>query len=133
MMTSPDLNDRGGAGYGTGVDSMTHGGSTGSSTGSNTGRTDDVSFARSIGADQTSDAANTTDKVKDMAQRGVDGAEDALSQLQAKASELTANLIERVNVDELTQKLEEQVRNHPTRTLLMAAGAGFLIGRAAKK
>lgn len=91
------------------------------------GRTDDVSFAKSIGVDQTSD------KVKDMAQRGMSSAEDAMSQLQSKASEFTANLIDKVNVDELTQKLEEQVRDHPARTLLFAAGAGFLLGRAAKR
>ena len=124
-MTSPDLNSNMGTGY-AGTTGVASDGSATSFT-PESGRTDDVSFAKSIGVDQTSD------KVKDAAQRGMAGAEDAISQLQAKASELTSNLIDRVNVDELTQKLEEQVREHPARTLLFAAGAGFLLGRAVKK
>ncbi len=127
-MTSPELSNTGNTGYGSGADGAAHGAADdGLNADGAAGRTDDVSFAKSIGVDQTSD------KVKDVAQRGMSSAEDAISQLQAKASELTSNLIDRVNVDELTQKLEEQVRDHPTRTLLMAAGAGFLLGRAAKK
>jgi len=126
-MTTPELNTPGSAGYGAGMPQ----GNTGS-TGGNTpaGSTDDVSFAKNLGVDQTSD---TTEKVKEVAHRGVASAEDAMSQLQAKASELTSNLINKVNVDELTAKLEEQVREHPARTLMFAAGAGFLLGRAAKR
>ncbi len=90
-------------------------------------RTDDVSFAKSIGADQAADSA------KSVAQRGVAGVEDAMTQLQSKATEFTNNLMDKVNVDDLTQRLEEQVRDHPARTLLFAAGAGFLLGRVAKK
>ena len=132
-MTSPELNDTmndtGNAGYGSAARSTGREG-VGSDDGTVAGQTDDVSFARGLGVDQTSD---TVEKVKDAAQRGMANAQDAMSQLQAKASELTSNLIDKVNVDELTQKLEEQVRDHPTRTLLMAAGAGFLLGRVAKK
>jgi ElaB/YqjD/DUF883 family membrane-anchored ribosome-binding protein len=131
-MTTPEMNTPWGAGYGAGTsqgstDTMT---STTTGTTPPAGQTDDVSFARNLGVDQTSD---TTEKVKDVAQRGVASAEDAMSQLQAKASEITSNLINKVNVDELTAKLEEQVREHPARTLMFAAGAGFLLGRAAKK
>jgi len=128
-MTSPDLNRSENAGYGAGTDSAGRSSTNGGS-GSAAGGTDDVSFARSIGVDQPPDKV---DQVKDMAQRGIASAEDAMSQLQAKASELTSNLIDRVNVEEMTQRLEQQVRDHPTRTLLFAAGAGFLLGRAAKK
>jgi ElaB/YqjD/DUF883 family membrane-anchored ribosome-binding protein len=128
MMTSPDLNNTGNTGYDPAIAST--GGEGLGSTQESGNRTDDVSFARNMGVDQTSDKM---DKVKDVAQRGVAGAQDAMSQLQAKASELTASLIDKVNVDELTQKLEMQVREHPARTLMMAAGAGFLLGRAAKK
>lgn len=92
-----------------------------------TSRTDDVSFAKSLGVD------DVAEKTKDVASQGAAQVGDAMSQLQAKATELTNSLMDRVNVDELTQKLEEQVRDHPARTLLMAAGAGFLLGRAAKK
>ncbi len=126
-MTTPELNTPGSAGYGASMPQ----GNTGSTTGNTpTGPTDDVSFAKSLGVDQTSD---TTEKVKDTAQRGMANAEDAMSQLQAKASEVTSNLINKVNVDELTAKLEEQVREHPARTLMFAAGAGFLLGRVARK
>lgn len=125
-MTSPELNNTGNAGYGAG--SASTGQTTGDGpSGNNAGRTDDVSFAHNLGVDQASE------KVKDVAQRGLSQAEDVMSQLQAKAGELTAGLIDKVNIEDLTQKLEEQVRDHPTRTLLMAAGAGFLLGRAAKK
>ena len=90
------------------------------------GRTDDVSFAKSIGVDHALNAAT------DAAGKAASNAEDAMSQLQSKATEFANNLIDRVNVDDLTQKLEQQVRDHPARTLLIAAGAGFLLGRAAK-
>jgi ElaB/YqjD/DUF883 family membrane-anchored ribosome-binding protein len=127
-MTSPDLNNTGNTEYGSGT--ATTGGEGTGSTQESANRTDDVSFARNIGVDQTSDKL---DKAKNVAQRGMAGAQDAMNQLQAKASELTASLIDKVNVDELTQKLETQVREHPARTLMMAAGAGFLLGRAAQK
>ena len=136
-MTSPDLNNTGNAGYGAGTGSSSNTGQSwggASGTDAAAGGTDDVSFGRNLGVDHMSDSASEkVDQVKDVAQRGMDSAQDAISQLQAKASELTSNLIDKVNVDELTQKLEAQVRDHPARTLLMAAGAGFLLGRAAKK
>ena len=93
-------------------------------------RTDDVSFARRMGVDPTSE---TMQKTGEMVERAQDGAKDAMNKLQAKASELTSQMMDRINVDDLTQKLEEQVREHPARTLMIAAGAGFLLGRAAKK
>ncbi len=94
------------------------------------GRTDDVSFAKSIGVDHTSDAL---DKVKDVAQRGMESAGDAMNQLQSKASEITSNLINKVDIDDLTARLETEVREHPARTLMVAAAAGFLLGRAVKR
>ena|GEM_PF-1487667 len=125
IMTSPELNDAGRAGYGAETGRADHSSTAAHDSGAN--RVDDVSFARTMGVDQASE------KAKDLAQRGLAEAEDVMGQLQAKASELTSNLIDKVNVDELTQKLERQVREHPARTLLMAAGAGFLLGRAARK
>ena len=127
-MTTPDLNTPGSAGYGV---ATPHGNADNmGSNASPSGPTDDVSFAKNLGVDQTSD---TAERMKDVAQRGMANAEDAMGQLQAKASEFTSNLINKVNVDELTAKLEEQVREHPARTLMFAAGAGFLLGRAARK
>lgn len=124
VMTSPEMENTGNAGYGTGSSGTRQG--AGEGTG-HAGQMDDVSFARNMGVDEASE------KIKEVAQRGLSSAEDAMSQLQQKAGELTSNLIDRVNVDELTQKLEQQVRDHPTRTLMMAAGAGFLLGRLVKK
>ncbi|MEO8945993.1 MAG: hypothetical protein ABI338_05795 [Gemmatimonadaceae bacterium] len=123
-MTSPEMENTGNAGYGTGSSGTRQGVSEGTG---HSGDMDDVSFARNMGVDEASE------KVKDVAQRGLANAEDAMKQLQAKAGELTSNLIDKVNVDELTQKLERQVRDHPSRTLMMAAGAGFLLGRLVKK
>lgn len=73
------------------------------------------------------------EKAKETMQRGMDSAQDAFAQLQTKANELTSRLIDNIDVDDLTRRLEEQVRDHPTRTLLVAVGAGFLLGRAAKR
>lgn len=73
------------------------------------------------------------EKAKETMQRGMDNAQDAFAQLQSKANELTSRLIDNIDVDDLTRRLEEQVRDHPTRTLLVAVGAGFLLGRAAKR
>jgi ElaB/YqjD/DUF883 family membrane-anchored ribosome-binding protein len=126
IVTSPDFNNTGNAGYGAGANANAHNSDVSGSTGTD-GRTDDVSFGRSMGVDQASE------QLKSAAKEGVASVDDAMTQLQAKASELTSKLMDKVNVDELTQKLEEQVRDHPARTLLFAAGAGFLLGRAAKK
>ena len=151
-MTSPNYGNPGTPGY-TGTPGTTDSGSSAGTAGtagatgmpglSGTGQTDDVSFNRT---NQTSTTAGswgnqagqqgdqgTMNTVKDTVNRGMDNAQDAIGQLQAKASELTSRLINNVDVDDLTQKLEMQVREHPTRTLLMAAGAGFLLGRAAKR
>jgi ElaB/YqjD/DUF883 family membrane-anchored ribosome-binding protein len=73
------------------------------------------------------------EKAKETMQQGLDSAQDAFAQLQSKANELTSRLIDNIDVDDLTRRLEEQVRDHPTRTLLVAVGAGFLLGRAAKR
>ncbi|HEV2642194.1 MAG TPA: hypothetical protein VGT98_05790, partial [Candidatus Elarobacter sp.] len=108
------------------------------------GQNDDVSFSRTGPSSATTPGSwggqsgqqsgqGAMDTMKDTMSRGMDNAQDALGQLQSKANELTSRLINNVDIDDLTQKLEQQVREHPARTLLMAAGAGFLLGRAAKK
>lgn len=93
-------------------------------------KSDDVSFARTAGIDQTSDKI---EEVTDVAKQGTMSTQDVMSQLRAKANEFTSNLLDRANVDELTKKLEVQVREHPARALLMIASAGFLLGRVARK
>jgi len=89
--------------------------------------TDDVSFNRGgSGTQSTHDGAAST---RNVMESGVDKAHDTIGQLQQKASEITARLVDNINVEDITQKLEAQVREHPARTLLLAAGAGFLLGR----
>lgn len=97
---------------------------------------DDISFNRGgIGGTVQSgtDTRSTVDSAKQMLDTGVHKAQDAMGQLQAKASELTARLVDNIDIDDLTQKLEQQVREHPARTLLLAAGAGYLLGRSLHK
>lgn len=135
-MTTPNFNTTGG--YNSGTSSTTDTGTsnvarsnTNPGAGSNTGRTDDVSFSHGNTGSQTDQS--TVQDAKNTVKRGVQNAEDAMGQLQQKASDLTSRLISNVDVDDLTQKLEQQVRDHPTRTLLAAIGAGFLLGRTAKR
>jgi len=98
-------------------------GGTSGTTGGSTGGTSGTGY----------DTEVPMEKAKETMQRGMDSAQDAFAQLQTKANELTSRLIDNIDVDDLTRRLEEQVRDHPTRTLLVAVGAGFLLGRAAKR
>ncbi len=99
------------------------------------GQNDDMSFGQSTGgrAGQGGSTGGSMDSAKDTMKRGITSAEDAMGQLQQKASDMTSRLINTIDVDDLTQKLEQQVREHPARTLAVAIGAGFLLGRAAKR
>lgn len=94
---------------------------------------DDVSIGRSGGSGSDRHGEGAAESAGDTMQRGLSGAQNALEQLQQKASEMTSQIIGNIDVDDLTQKLEQQVREHPARTLLVALGAGFVLGRAAKR
>ena len=89
--------------------------------------TDDVSFNR--GGTTNNASADDVAGTRNAIDTGIEKAHDTMSQLQQKASEITARLVDNVNVDDITQKLEAQVRDHPARTLLLAVGAGFLLGK----
>ncbi len=133
-MTTPNYDTAGTGGYKSSTDSasdssMNNSGSSGMGSGS-TG-TDDVSLGRSTGGH--AGQGGSMDSAKETMKRGITSAEDAVGQLQQKASDMTSRLINNIDVDDLTQKLEQQVREHPARTLAVAIGAGFLLGRAAKK
>lgn len=95
---------------------------------SQTSPNDDVSFSRGgMGTNaRTTDGASS---VRNAIDTGKEKAQDTFGQLQQKASEMTARIVDNINVDDITQKLEAQVREHPARTLLLAVGAGFLLGR----
>lgn len=64
-------------------------------------------------------------------------AEDGrLSQAGGKVAggmEATADWLRELDIDGLKSGLENQVKNHPGRTLLIAAGVGYLLGKALKK
>jgi len=105
---------------------LSSGSGTPGSTNTSSFATDDVSFNRGGSANTSTDG---TAGARNAIDTGIEKAQDTMSQLQQKASELTARLVDNVNVDDITQKLEAQVRDHPARTLLLAVGAGFLLGK----
>ncbi len=126
-MTTPNFDTAGTGGYKSDADLMGGGMNSGSQANSGSGQMDDVSLGQSMGGRGGMDSA------KDSVKRGISSAEGAVGQLQQKASDVTSKFINNIDVDDLTQKLEQQVREHPARTLAMAIGAGFLLGRAAKR
>lgn len=130
--TNPSTNSSNDSGSGKMGGAGTNAGSMGSSS---TGKSDDVSFGQSTsgGGRSGQGQGSSMDHAKDTVKQGISSAEDAVGQLQQKASDVTSRLINNIDVDDLTQKLEQQVRDHPARTLAMAIGAGFLLGRAAKR
>lgn len=113
---------------------------------SSSSQTDDVSFSRpntntdtgsssgsnmgsQSGTQQSGAAMNTARNALDT---GVEKAQDVVDQLQQKASDMTSRLVNNIDVEDLTQKLEMQVREHPARTLLLAVGVGYLLGKSMK-
>lgn len=107
--------------------------------------TDDASFGRTGASSSTSIPASGsgladvgssgqsgTESTKDKLSAGMGKAQDMVGQLQSKASDMATRLVNNVDVDDLTQKLEQQVRDNPARTLLIAAGVGYLLGRSMK-
>lgn len=125
-----------GSGIDTGTSNVVNTDATTGSTYSNTSGMSGSATGTTTGGTGTSSGFDTEvpmEKAKETMHRGMDNAQDAFAQLQTKANELTSRLIDNIDVDDLTRRLEEQVRDHPTRTLLVAVGAGFLLGRAAKR
>lgn len=51
----------------------------------------------------------------------------------AGGMDAAANWLREADVDGLKQGIERQVKEHPARTLLIAAGLGYLLGRAFRK
>lgn len=106
------------------------------------GATDDVSFDRSnsgntgIGGSSTgADASSSTGSTS--GDGLTDGKLAAAKQKLGVAKEkvvdrmhATADWIKERDIDQLKGTIEQQVRDHPGRTLLIAAGLGYLIGRA---
>lgn len=59
-----------------------------------------------------------------------DGRVAQISDRVAGGMERSAEWLRDADLDNLKAGIEEQVREHPARTLLLAAGLGYLIGRA---
>ncbi|MGH7678908.1 MAG: hypothetical protein ACRENU_10610 [Gemmatimonadaceae bacterium] len=59
-----------------------------------------------------------------------DGRVAQVSDRLAGGMEATADFLRTADLDDLKSGIEKQVREHPGRTLLIAAGLGYLIGRA---
>ena len=119
------------------------------------GLADDVSFDRSTndagntGLGASSAATATTDAASetDGATPGIStptsteptGKLNAAKQKIGVAKEkvvdrmhATADWIKERDVDQLKTGIEQQVRDHPARTLMIAVGLGYLIGRAVR-
>jgi len=88
-----------------------------SATSGNTGTSGDSQFA-------TANGASTAVADGRVAQAG-----DKL----ASGMDATADWLRDMDLDGLKSGLESQVKNHPGRTLLIAAGVGYLLGKALKK
>ena len=71
---------------------------------------------------------------------GPDGAAAAPDQRLATVTDTvasgmsgTARLIRDADVEQIKSTIETQVREHPVRTLLVALGAGYLLGKALRR
>jgi hypothetical protein len=62
--------------------------------------------------------------------------DDRMTQVTAKVAggmEATADWLRDADLDSLKSSVERQVKEHPGRTLLIAVGLGYLIGKSLKK
>ena len=63
-------------------------------------------------------------------------ADDAMSQVTTKVAggmEATADWLREADLDGMKASVEKQVKEHPGRTLLIAVGVGYLLGKALRK
>ena len=62
-----------------------------------------------------------------------DGRAAEVSQKVATGMEATASWLRETDLDDLRTSIEHQVKEHPGRTLLIAVGLGYLLGKALRK
>ena len=62
-----------------------------------------------------------------------DGRVAAVSNRVAGGMDATADWLRQADLDGLRASVEQQVKEHPGRTLLIAAGLGYLLGKALRK
>ena len=111
------------------------GSSASSSAGSAGGSTTDREVSPGIGvADtDTADASGISGSSTTTADGKLAAAKAKIGQAKEKVVDrmhATADWIKERDVEQLKGTIEQQVRDHPGRTLLIAAGLGYLIGRA---
>ncbi len=63
----------------------------------------------------------------------IDRREDQVSATVAGSMEATANWLRDADLDSIKASIERQVKEHPGRTLLIAVGLGYLLGKALRK
>jgi len=62
-----------------------------------------------------------------------DGRVAQVSNRVATGMDATADWLRQADLDGLRATVEQQVKEHPGRTLLIAAGVGYLLGKAFRK
>ncbi len=63
---------------------------------------------------------------------GIDGAEGPAARLQARASravEVSTDYLREHDVKEMRSDLEREIRAHPIKSIALALGAGYVLGR----
>ena len=66
---------------------------------------------------------------------GIDGAEGPRARLQARASravEVSTDYLREHDLDEMRSDLEREIRAHPIKSIAIALGAGYVLGRIFK-
>lgn len=129
-------------------------GSTGGAAGGSSMGSSGASASSNFGSDETSRPTERiegfnapregfTDRVREIAGSAQHTLADVSSTVGEKASaaksaiadtvESGMDRIKNIDFDSLKASVEREVRDHPGRTLLMAVGVGYLVGRAFKK
>ena len=62
-----------------------------------------------------------------------DSSIDAVTDTLASGMQSSAEWLRDADIDKLKQGVEKQVKEHPARSLLVALGAGYLIGKALRR
>jgi ElaB/YqjD/DUF883 family membrane-anchored ribosome-binding protein len=87
--------------------------------------------ARDFG-DISEDLGTETRQTGVQSELGVEGAAGARARLQARASravEVSSDYLREHDIDEMRTDLEREIRAHPIKSIAIALGAGYVLGR----
>ena len=100
-------------------------------------------FDSPSGSESSTEGPGFSDRVREIAGSAQHTLADVGSTVSEKASsaksaiadtvESGVDRLKNIDFDSMKASVERQVRDHPGRTLLMAVGVGYLVGRAFKK